>query len=77
MQMPRFPHLFSMLEIFSLVGKEQLGSSLTPVQQLVIEALTLTPELIFEAQLSLFWGAAPQRSSPSTHTPPPQKKGKK
>lgn len=75
LQMPRFPHLFSMLEIFSLVGKEQLSSSLTSVEQLVIEPLNPTSEFIFKAQLSLFWGTSPQRSLSSTPLPipsPPQ-----
>lgn len=37
--MPRSPPLISMLEIISLVGKEQLGSSPVSVQQLVLETL--------------------------------------
>jgi len=53
LQMPRYPDRVSMLETFSLVGKEHLCSSLTLVQQLVLESLTPTSEFIFNAQISL------------------------
>lgn len=57
--MPRSLPLISMLEIISLVGKEQLGLSPVSVQQLVLETLTPTSEFVFNAQFSLCWGRAP------------------
>lgn len=59
LQMPSFLHLFSMLELFSLIREEQLGSNPVSVQDLVLEPLTLASEFIFNAQLALFWGRAP------------------